>query len=314
MSKKIVMFIRSKRFSFLLLLILAITSLAIFWPALGHDFLRNWDDTKYVVENPIIRGLTIENLTTAFKTSVLWNYAPIHMVSYMLDYEIWGLRAFGFIFTNILLHAANGILFYLLLKRLSGEKVWALFASLIFLLHPVQVESVVWVSQRKNVLAMFFFLVAFYLYTWVREREEEVDIRLYFLSLFAFTLSLLSKSIIVVFPIVLLVFDLCYRKKYDLKTLILDKIPFLLIALILGFVAIETQSVDYQGGRTSYHGGNLYTTLLTMLPVLVRYLTMVIWPANLSAYYNPPIKTHIDSEVIWAAFLLVLLCLMGVML
>lgn len=296
------------------MLILAITSIAIFWSALGHDFLQNWDDIKYVVENPIIRGLTVENLITAFKTSVLWNYAPIHMVSYMLDYEIWGLRAFGFIFTNLLLHAANGILFYLLLRRLVGEKVWVFLTSLIFILHPVQVESVVWVSQRKNVLAMFFFLIGFYLYSLYREREEKVDIRLYLLSLFAFTLSLLSKSITVVFPVVLLVFDLCFRNKNDVKTFILDKIPFLTIALIVGFVAIETQSADYQGGRTSYHGGSLYATLLTMLPVLVRYLTMVVWPANLSAYYNPPIKTQIDSEVAWAAVLLVFLCFIGVML
>jgi len=232
----------------------------------------------------------------------------------MLDYETWGLRASGFIFTNILLHAANGILFYLFLSRLAGERVWVFFSSLIFLLHPVQVESVVWVSQRKTVLAMFFFLTGFYFYARYREREGKADIRLYLLSILAFSLSLLSKSVAVVFPVVLLAFDVCYRKRHDFKALFIDKIPFLVIALILGLVAINTQSAEFQGGRTSYHGGSLYATLLTMLPVLIRYMIMVLWPVSLSAYYSPPIKTYMDLEVAWAAFVLALFCLMGVML
>src|SRR5664279_3326495 len=97
---------------FLPLALLAAISLAIFWPALGHDFLINWDDRQYILENDVIRGLTLEHLKTAFTTFSLGNYAPLHLVSYMVDYEIWGMRPSGFIFTNILLHTFNGMLLY----------------------------------------------------------------------------------------------------------------------------------------------------------------------------------------------------------
>jgi len=309
------MLTHTKKLSYLPLLLLAIASFAIFWPALGHHFLITWDDNQYVVGNPFVHGLKFENVERAFTTSAVGNYAPLHLISYMIDYEIWGLRASGFILTNILLHAANGILLYLLLRRLSGGKTWPLFASLIFLLHPVQVESVVWVSQRKNVLAMFFFLIAFYFYVAYRERTQKPDKWFNSLSLFTFTLALLSKSVAVVFPLVLLLFDICFQEKQNVKSLLLDKIPFILLSVIFGLLAIKSQSAQSQGGGlTSYHGGSPYATFLTMLPVLIRYLRMVLWPSNLSAFYDPPIKTHIDSEVLWAVLFLALLCLIGVVL
>jgi protein O-mannosyl-transferase len=308
------MFIRPKSFPDLLPFILAIASLAVFSPALRHSFLINWDDSQYVVGNSLVHGLTLENIKGAFTTNFVGNYAPIHVISYMFDYEIWGLRASGFIFINILFHAANGILFYLLLRRLFGEKVWVSLASLIFLLHPVQVESVVWVSQRKNLLAMFFFLIGLHLYVLYKKGEEKPKLGFYWLSFAAFGFSLLSKSVTMVFPLVLLLFDRCYRKKHDFGALVLDKIPFILLAVIFGLVAVQSHSAQVQGGETSYHGGSPYATFLTMLPVLIRYLTMVIWPANLSAFYDPPIKTHLDSEVAWAAFVLAILCFMGIVL
>jgi len=304
----------TKKQLYLPLLFLLAASFAIFWPALGHNFLVNWDDNQYVVGNPFVHGLTLENIKGAFTSNFVGNYAPIQMISYMFDYEIWGLRPSGFILINILLHTANGILFYLLLRRLSGEKVWVFLASLIFLFHPVQVESVVWVSQRKNLLAMFFFLIGFHLYTLYKQGEEKPERAFYWLCLVAFVFSLLSKSVAVIFPLVLLLFDLCYRKERGFGALLLNKIPFILLAAVFGLVAIQSHSAQVQGGETSYHGGSLYATLLTMLPVLVRYLTMIFWPANLSAFYDPPIKTHMDSEVAWAAFVLALLCLLAVML
>jgi len=147
------------------------------------------------------------------------------------------------------------------------------------------------------------------LYKQGKEKPEQL---FYWLSLVAFTFSILSKSVAVVFPLVLLLFDLCYRKERGFGALVFNKIPFILFAAVFGLVAIQSHSAQVQGGGTSYHGGSLYATFLTMLPVLIRYLTMIFWPANLSAFYDPPIKTHVDSEVAWAAFLLALLCLLGV--
>jgi protein O-mannosyl-transferase len=308
------MLTHSKKLSYLPVLLLATATFAVFSLALNHDFLINWDDSQYVVENPIAHGLTLENIKAAFSTEFVGNYAPIHIVSYMFDYELWGIHSFGFILINILLHAANGILFYLLLRRLSGEGPWILLASLVFLLHPVQVESVVWVSQRKNLLAMFFFLVGFHSYTLYKERQETPGLGFYWLSVAALALSLLSKSVAVVFPLVLVLFDVCYRREHRFRSVLIDKIPFILLAAAFAFMAIQSHSVQVQGGGTSYHGGNSYTTLLTMLPVFIRYLLLVVWPANLSAFYDPPIKTHFDTEVLLAACLLGLLACAGAIL
>ena len=301
-----------KKISYLPLLLLAAVSTALFLPALGHHFLINWDDNQYLVGNPAAHGLAIENIKAAFTTNFVGNYAPLHIISYMVDYEVWGLRASGFILTNILLHAANGIFFYLLLKRIAGEKVWAFFASLIFLAHPVQVESVVWISQRKNVLAMLFFLISFYLYVLYKEKEMQPRIGLYLASLASFALSLLSKSVAVVAPVAFLLYDICYLNNRSIRSLLADKVPFLLIAGLFGIVAVQSHSAQLQGGVTSYHGGSFFATVLTMLPVLVRYLTKVFWPADLSAYYDLPIKTSVDFEVAGAALIVALLFLVGI--
>lgn len=305
----------SKMLSWLPYVVLAMASFALYSCALGHDFLINWDDRQYVLENPIINGFNLDRFKAAFTTFYLGNYAPLHLISYMLDYQVWGLRASGFILSNILLHTASGLLFYLLLQRLAGQKVWCLFAALLFVLHPVQVESVVWISQRKNVLAMFFFLLSFNAYAVYRDKEHQSGTWLYLFSLTAFFLALLSKSVAVVLPAMLLLFDFCYEPRRDIKGLLLDKLPFIIIAGIFCVLAIQSQSLVTQGGgRTSYHGGSLYATFLTMLPVLVRYLWMVVWPANLSAFYDPPIKSAIDMYVVGAAAVIALLVVFGVVL
>jgi len=301
----------ARTMSWIALLLLAATSLAVFWPATRHDFLLNWDDPQYVLENPAVHGLTIRNAVTAFTTWHLGNYAPLHLVSYMLDYEIWGLRPFGFILVNILLHTANGVLFLLLLRRLAEGKAWVPFAALLFLLHPVQVESVVWVSQRKNVLAMFFFLLAFHSYVSYRDAGRRHPGWYYALSLWAFLLALLAKSAAIIFPLAILLFDRCFRDGRNAGKRWADKIPFLAAGAVFGYLAVQSHSAQHLGGGTGYHGGTPFATFLTMLTVLIRYIALVLWPANLSAYYDVPVKTAVDPEVAVAAVLVVLLVVAG---
>jgi len=301
----------AKTSTWLTLLLLAAVSLAVYWPATGHDFLVNWDDPQYVLDNPLVKGLTLRHAASAFTTFSLGNYAPLHLVSYMVDHEVWGLRPSGFIFTNILLHTLNGLLFFLLLRRLAGEKVWPVFASLIFLLHPVQVESVVWVSQRKNVLAMVFFLSAFHFYASYRDVGRRHAGWRYALSLAAFLLALLAKSAAIVFPLAILLHDACFREERDMKKVLVDKIPFLAVGAVFGVLAVESHSAQHLGGGTAWHGGTPYATFLTMTTVLIRYIGLVLWPANLSAYYDPPVKSAVDPEVAVAAFLIALLVLAG---
>ncbi len=307
--------IRSSRY--IPIVLLAAITLAIFWPALKHDFLVNWDDQQYVTDNPSIMGLTPEHIKTAFTKSLSGNYAPLHLISYMVDYDIWGLKASGFIFTNILLHAINGILIYLLVIRMSGERIAAFFGSLLFLLHPVQVESVVWVSQRKTLLAMTFFLLAMFWYITYRRDKQGSPGRaklFYGLSVAAFLFASLSKSVVVIYPLVILLYDICFDEPRKLGSLLVDKVPFAIISAFVANLAIGTHAAQTVGGLTTYHGGTLYTTLLTMLPVLARYLQLVLWPSNLSAFYNPPIKTSIDEGVVAASALCVFLIVIAILL
>jgi protein O-mannosyl-transferase len=296
------------------LLVLALVAFAVYWPAMGHDFLINWDDRQYILENPAVRGFSFDNLIAAFTQNYVGNYAPLQIISYMIDYELWGMHPYGFIFSNILLHTANGILFYLLLRRVSGEKIWIFCAALFFLLHPVQVESVAWVSQRKNLLAMMFFLLSICFYTVYRDGGKDSRRGFYFLSLTAFMMAVLSKSVVVILPLVLISYDFCYYRRSGFKALLFDKIPYFIIAAAFGILSVMSHSAEAQGGMTAYHGGGIYATLLTMIPVLARYLRLIFWPSDLSAFYDVPIKTGIDTEVAMAAVLAALLILGGFLL
>ena len=291
--------------------LLAVVSICIFWPSMGHEFLINWDDLQYVTDNPVIQGFTPQHIKDAFSKIFVGNYAPLHIISYMLDFHIWGLRSSGFIMTNILLHTANGLLFYQLLNRMAAGYLWPFFAALLFLLHPVQVESVVWISQRKNVLAMFFFLASFLAYLRYRDSGRMHRGIFYLLSLFAFCLSMLSKSAAVILPAALLLHDHCFIKKQDLKQLLLDKIPYIVISAVFAAVAIQSHSAQTLGGGTSYHGGTPFSTFLTMLPIIISYLRMIVWPSGLSAFYDPPIKTEIDLHVAGAAILCIVMVAAG---
>lgn len=276
---------------------------AVFGKTLSFELLSNWDDAKYVTQNNMVKGLSIKNLWDAFTSVIMGNYAPLHMISYMLDYEIWGDSPFGYHLSNLLLHAANGFLMYILLLRLSWRKIHALAASLLFIVHPVQVESVAWVSERKNLLALFFFFLAFIFYTSYRTASRRHRRLAYAGSLLALTLSLLSKSVSVVFPLIIVAYDACFHSR-GTNWRWRDKIPFFALSVAFSIVTVLTQSVELEGGRTGYHGGGPLATFFTMLPVFVRYMWMVVWPSGLSPIYNPPVRVTPDMVVVASAVFL----------
>jgi Flp pilus assembly protein TadD len=293
-----------------IILLSALTSV-VYANALGHDFLLNWDDGLYVVDNETIQGITGEHLKDAFTQFYVGNYAPLHIISYMIDYALWGLRPSGYIFSNVLIHAVNGILFYLLLFRMNQRRALGFLAAFIFLFHPVQVESVAWISQRKNLLAMFFFLSSFHFYISYRTTGKLWSKLFYTASLLAFVLALLSKSVAVILPLVLFLYDLCYREKSDRKSWITNKIPFLFAAGAALLIALKSQLPENEGGRISYAIEGPLGLFYTMLTVLARYFKIIFWPTELSAIYMPPMKVRIDGAVAWSALLVVLLVILG---
>jgi protein O-mannosyl-transferase len=309
MNERLKNLFEKNRHNLLPVLLLIISAFAVYGRILGHDFLSNWDDNKYILENPDVQGISWPRIRAVFSRYYVGNYAPVHLLSYMLDHAVWGLWAGGYLLTNLVLHLFNTLLLYRLLLRLVGGRLAAWCGAALFLVHPVQVETVAWISQRKNLLAMLFFLLAWQFYLAYRDDDSTARSRLYYVaSLITLLLALLSKSIAVIFPVTILLFDRCYPSE-SVKRQFLDKIPYLLVAVAAAVLAILSQAPDYTewgagGGRTGYHGGSAMATFLTMLPVYCIYLRLLVWPVNLSALYEPAIHKSFDLSVLAALLFL----------
>jgi len=292
-------------------IVLILLTLLVYGQTLGFSFLSNWDDDYYVTRNLDIQGFTVKHLIRVFSASYVGNYAPVHLLSYMLDYQLVGLNSAWFHGVNVVLHICNGLLFYLLVRRLTGKPFWAFVASAIFLLHPVQVESVAWISQRKNLLAMMFSLCSFHAYIFYR-RHEGKGSRYYILSLLFLVLALLAKSITVIIPFVFLLHDVYLEGPRRNKGLFVDKIPFVCAAVLVSCITVITQSAEMGGGIVDYFNGDTTARIFTMFTVLTNYLRILIWPSTLNLIYIFIIKTRIDIEVAFALLLSLVLCIGGI--
>lgn len=288
--------------------LLTITFLA-YSSALGHGFLFSWDDYDYVLNNRHVHGFSYENIQNAFSTYHVGNYAPLHLISYMLDYQLWGLDPAGYHLVNILLHALNGIILYRLFLKLELSEIPALFGAALFVLHPGQVESVAWVAERKNVLSALFFLLALHAYI---DYKQAVSgrVRNYTQSLILLLCALLTKSAAVIFPVVIISYDFFYCSEFR-RTKLVDKIPFVLLTLAACILTIKSQDYNAGGGMRDYPGGSPLTTLWTMIPVFLSYLKDLVYPLDLSPYYMVAIRKTADGAVISSAVILLGLAGLG---
>ena len=143
-------------------IVIAITFLCLS-PSLQDKF-TNLDDTQYLIENPVVKDFNSENLKTMFSEQFVGNYQPITMLSYMIEYKLFALNPFGYHLMNLLFHLLGTLFVFLIIKKLSGNDLVALITSLLFGIHPLHVESVTWIAERKDVLYGFYFLWALYLY------------------------------------------------------------------------------------------------------------------------------------------------------
>ena len=185
--------------------VIAAAALLVNWATLRFGFL-SWDDSRYVTENPWIRGWSWQNLHHIFTKPYFVSYMPLQLVSYVLDYSLWGLQPYGYHLQQILLHALDSVLAFELVRRLFGRFWLALIAGLLFAVHPSHVESVAWISARKDVLSAAFLFpsVLFYL---LARGERSLRAGPYLASIALFTLAVLSKVNVVVMPVFLLLVD-----------------------------------------------------------------------------------------------------------
>ncbi|PJB29843.1 hypothetical protein CO110_03665 [Candidatus Desantisbacteria bacterium CG_4_9_14_3_um_filter_40_11] len=263
--------------------------------------LQSWDNEIYIWHNSFIKAFTWSNLQHIFTKFFVGNYAPVQMLSYMVDYAVWETNPLGFHLTNIVLHWMGSLLLYLLLWKLTQKWSVATIASLIFAVHPIQVETVAWLAQRKSLLAAVFFFLSFYVYCMSRDRE---GLFWTLASLGLFVLSLLSKISAITMPLLLLLYEYSY-KKVRART-VYRLIPFFIVSAIFTFVAIKSQELP--SGYEPW-GGSLYHNILTVLVTLRIYILKFLFPFHLSAYYDFSYENISDPGVIGSIFLLLIVLL-----
>lgn len=252
---------------------------AVFYQVLSFDFL-DWDDNLYVLENPIVQSWSFDGLKEAFTTpQILGSYNPVVLLSWMIDYSIWGMNPLGFHLSNLILHLINSILVYVLIALWTRSSWVAVVTAVLFGIHPMHVEPVAWVSGRKDlVMALFSVLSLIGYQTFLKTRSKTI----YILSVLAFTLAVLSKAVAVVLPVVFILVDWCIHKKEVSLKLLFDKWLLLAISLIVGFVAMQGQS---EAKAFFAIDESILTRPIFVLGNLFDYTIGVFYVSKLSAFH-----------------------------
>ena len=270
---------------FIILFLIGAT-LAVFWPLKNHEFI-NLDDDEYVTENPHVQaGLTLKGLSWAFTTTQASNWHPLTWLSHMLDCQLYGLKPAGHHLTSLLFHIANTLLLFLVLRRMTGAIWGSSFVAALFALHPLHVESVAWVAERKDVLSTFFWMLTMWTYIRYAERPR---LNRYLLVLLSFALGLMSKPMLVTLPLVLLLLDYWPLRRFKSIhpfRLVLEKAPFFALSAVSSFLTFFAQR---SGGTVgSLEAFPLETRMANALVSYVSYIGKMIWPHHLAVLYPYP--------------------------
>ena len=271
-------------------------------PALKAGFV-NWDDGDYVTDNFLIRDLS--NIKLLVTTPVQGNYHPLTMLSLAINYSISGLEAWSYHLFNILFHLVNCFLVFRLALLLSKRNIIIAFTTaILFGIHPMHVESVAWVAERKDVLYGLFFLAGLISYTKYADTDSKKQYGLAFLF---FLLSLISKPAAIIFPVCLFCIDLLRKRKLNFSLLI-EKIPFFIFAVILGILTISAQkNVGATGGE--FFG--LGTKFLFGFYGIMMYVLKMILPLNLAPFYPfPPVNETLTFEYFLAPLFFIALAVL----
>lgn len=286
----------SKMPIYISLAVLALAILVGYIGALQNTFV-NWDDYDYIIDNPYLKQPG-QHLGSLMRDVFLLNYHPLTMLSYALNVGIWGQKATSFIAINILLHLLNtAFVFFLAKKWATGSIFVGLLTALLFAIHPLHVESVVWISERKDVLYAFFFLAALWQYERYTDTQYASKGRLFATGVL-FLLSCLSKPMAVTLPLVLLLLDFWHGRNLKQSSVWIEKIPFFALSLLFGFITLDIQSGgDFFGilhhtleRKNAIDEGtySLWETFTFGCYGYVMYIIKFFIPIQLSPYYPYP--------------------------
>ena len=304
--------------TWLVAILLGVAALCLYWPATGCDFI-NFDDDLYVTDNAHVQsGLTLASVKWAFFNQVSSNWHPLTLLSHMLDCQLYGLKPWGPHLTNVLLNALNTALVFVLVQQMTGARWRSTFVAALFAVHPLHVESVAWVSERKDVLSGFFGLLSLIFYSryaqsWSKLENPELKAqpsvfqhpaRDYGLALLFLALGLMSKAMLVTWPCVMLLLDYWPLKRFNLSRawrLVVEKIPFFVLAAAACVITLAVQ--QHAGAVASAEQLPLAFRFENALVSYCRYLGMFFWPINLAIFY--PLQSWPMIEILSAALFLV---------
>lgn len=272
--------VRNHRTDLWLCAALGILTYFAFRDSLHYQFL-NWDDPAYITYNDLIKSWSFQNLTGIATEVVTRNYAPVTIFSFLLDHTIWGMNPAGYRFTNFALHFLNGLLAFQLLKQLGCTRFVAWAAASLFLIHPIQMESVVWISSRKGLLCTAFMLGAGIVR--LRPSPEGRHEAWYLLWL---VLALLSKAQAVILAPMIMLYDLVVAKHKLVDTIPRHFIPALVSFLLL-LMTMGAQNMVLGGVRGHMELG-LPQILAVDVTILWQYVGKLFWPMDLCVMYDPP--------------------------
>jgi hypothetical protein len=262
--------------------VLALITVLVYVPAMSGGFI--WDDDRLLTDNPAVK--TIYGLYSIWFGNWAEDYIPLTLSSFWLEWHLWGLHAAGYHIVNVLLHAANAVLLWRVLKCLGVPESW--LAALLFAVHPVCAASVVWIAERKNTLSMFFYLLSLWWFLRFDEAvpsavETEKSRRWRGFSLTAFFLALLAKSSVAVLPAVLLLFVWWRRGRVTRRDLA-RCMPFFILAVLMALAAVAIQSRAVRGGVGVIHD-SLWVRLLGGSWAVWFYFGKILLPAGLTMIY-----------------------------
>ena len=248
------------------------------------------DDIRRVRDNPSIRSLQWSHIKEIFTTFDGANYMPLKVLSLAVDYQLWGPTPTGFHITNLLIHISCAFVIYIILMRMGMRPPPAFLTALLWALHPLQVESVAWISERKNVLSGLFFFAAFYFYLGFSENRR---IRTYLAVLGLYSLALLTKMNTMVLPALFLAYEATYRFRLRIRDLLVS-LPFLLLAAVVAWYNLAGNPIH----GTTWHGGSVVVTWLSTSVVFIRYLRNLIMPIDLHLWYEVPLYDSLKDPVV----------------
>lgn len=293
----------------ILCVIIGLTLLA-YWDIKNHQFL-NFDDNMYVSSNIHVKnGFSLENFRWAFTFTDVSYWQPLPLLSHMVDSQLFGLKPGPHLLVNLAMHILNSLLLFLIIAKMTGAPIKAGLVALLFAVHPLNVESVAWLAERKTVLSTLFFLAAVYAYIHYTQQKKKW---IYAAILCLYTLGLISKPPILTFPVLLLVMDYWPLKRFgrvaadhsdrkgastspmnrfisfcksDTGVIILEKVPFVMLSAISLFITMA--SVMHHQMVVNHQMVPIYLRIYNLIVSIVHYLHKMAWPVELSIFYPFP--------------------------